>query len=313
MRMSFLIALILIGALAVVSGCATLNVEKNAPPIGDFIDVSGERLHYIDLPPETAAGEPPIVLIHGASVNLRDMKLALGPELSKTHRVIIVDRPGRGYSTRPEDGWKLERQADLIHGVVEALGVNRPIVVGQSFGGAVALRYALKYQDEMSGLVLLAAVSHEWPTGIAWYNSVSGWPVAGFLLRRLVIPVYGQLAAESGIRESFAPDTPPENYFERAGLALLFRPKDFKSNAADIRNLKPQVVAMSDRYNSIEIPTAIVTGTADTTVSPDIHSRQLAEDIDHATLTLLPDTGHALHHAETARVAEIIRAVASKK
>ncbi len=306
--MGLVIALMIV---AILAGCATWSAQKGVPAIGAYVEVEGERLHVVELGPKDNA-KPPLILIHGASVNLRDMKLALGERLAHDHRVILIDRPGRGYSTRPDDGWRLETQARLIKGAADALGADKPVVVGQSFGGAVALRYALEYQNEMSGLVLLAPVSHEWPGGVAWYNNVSSWPVAGFLLRRLVIPAYGQLSAASGVRNSFAPDAPPENYFEESGLSLLFRPHDFRANAADISNLKSEIIAQQSRYETLTLPVAIITGTSDRTVSPDIHSKQLAEEIEGASLTLLPETGHALHHSQTDVILEIIRAMTER-
>jgi pimeloyl-ACP methyl ester carboxylesterase len=299
----------IVGVLLAIGGCATLNAERNAPPIGEFIDVDGERIHLLDLGPAHPAG-PPIVLIHGASVNLRDMNMALGAELSKTRRVIIFDRPGRGYSTRPADGWRLDEQARLIRDAVAATGAERPVIVGQSFGGAVALSYALNYQQEISGLVLLAAVSHKWPGDVAWYNKASGWPVVGIFLRRIVIPIYAPFAAKSGVTESFKPDEAPENYYEKSGLTLLFRPGDFRNNAADIRHLKPQIIEMSARYEELTLPTAIVTGADDATVSPQLHSAALARRLPGAYYEVIPDTGHALHHAETAKVLAAITAVA---
>lgn len=306
--MGFVLTAAVLFGLLLIGGCASWRAEKNAPPIGAFVDVEGERLHVLDIGPRDSTLAP-IVLIHGASVNLRDMKLALGDELSKTRRVIMIDRPGRGYSSRPEDGWKLDRQAKLIRGAVKALGAERPIVLGQSFGGAVALSYALQYQDEMAGLVLLAPVSHEWPGGVSWYNKVSGWPVAGTLLRRLVIPVYAPLAAKSGVVKSFRPDAAPEDYYEAAGLPLLFRARDFQSNASDLRALKPQIVAMMGRYGEIRIPTAVMTGADDPTVSPTLHSAALAREIPGVDYEVLPDTGHALHHSESARILAAIERI----
>lgn len=308
-KMTLIIFGLIAAALLGVSGCATLNAEKKAPRIGELQDVGDIALHVVDIGPRDSA-KPPIVLIHGASVNLRDMKMSLGDRLAADRRVLMVDRPGRGYSERPDDGYQLSVQAAAIHEAVKARGIENPIIVGQSFGGAVALNYALQFQDEMSGLVVLAPVSHEWPGGVAWYNSASQIPVVGFLLRRLVIPVYGQLASKDGIMESFAPDEAPENYAERSGLALLFRPGDFKSNASDIAHLKDQIKLQQKRYSELKIPVAIMTGTSDTTVSPEIHSKTLATEIDGASLTLLPDTGHALHHAETDIILEAIEAVA---
>ncbi len=298
-----------LGAAALLTSCATVYAEKRAPPIGTLVDVGGERVHIVDL----GVGEgPPVVLIHGASVNLLDMKLALGDRLAKSRRVILLDRPGRGYSSRPKQGWRLNVQAKLIHDAVASQGAERPIVVGQSFGGAVALAYALQYQGDMSGLVLLAPVSHEWQGGVAWYNEVAGWPVVGFLFRRLIIPVYAPGAARRGLSRSFGPDDAPETYFGDAGLALLFRPHDFGANASDLRHLKAEIVAQSKRYGEIRLPTAIIAGEEDRTVLPDNHARRLARDIPGATLEMIPDAGHALHHSEQASIIAAIDRIAAQ-
>lgn len=317
MRVSIVIIVAVLLMLSGVAGCASWTAERQAPPIGRFVyldadgDVDGTRMHVLDAGPRDSA-KPPVVLIHGASANLRDMKIALGDALASDRRVIMVDRPGRGYSSRPRSGYALGVQAQAIKKAVDALGVEKPIVVGQSLGGAVALRYALQYQDDMSALVVLAPVTHEWPGGVAWYNAASQWPVAGFLLRRLIVPLYGQLTAKDGIDETFAPDPAPEDYYNRSGLPLLFRAKDFKSNASDLYNLKDEIIAQQGRYAELTLPVAIVTGTDDTTVSPEIHSKTLAREVDQSSLTLLPDTGHALHHSEAARILEIIETLSQQ-
>ncbi len=308
---TWLASIVIIAALAALGGCASWRAEKRSPPIGEFVDVQGERIHLLVLG-QKGSTQTPVVLIHGASVNLRDMKLALGDELAKTRRVVIVDRPGRGYSTRPNDGWRLDRQAALIHQAVKEAGVEKPIVVGQSFGGAVALSYALHHPEDMSGLVLLAAVSHEWPGGVSWYNKASGWPIVGTLLRRIVIPVYAPIAAKSGVIKSFRPDPAPESYYEKSGLTLLFRAKDFRNNAADLRHLKPQIVEMAGRYAAIKVPTAILTGADDPTVSPRLHSAALSRELPDAYYEVIPDTGHALHHSEKAKVIAAIDLVAER-
>ncbi|MBY0422590.1 MAG: alpha/beta hydrolase [Parvularculaceae bacterium] len=292
-----------------VGGCVVWNAERDAPPIGRFFDVDGAKMHALELGAEHAGDGPPIVLIHGASVNLRDMKIALGERLAESRRVIMIDRPGRGYSTRPRDGYALDVQARLIHETLEAMGVKKPVVVGQSFGGAVALAYALQYQDEMSGLVLLAPVTHPFEGGVAWYNHVSQWPVFGTVFRRAFIPVYAPIVARGGVTRSFAPNAPPANYFEEAGVPLLFRAKDFKANASDLTHLNRALVAQSPAYPTLRVPTIIYAGEDDTTVGPEIHAKHLARDVASAKLTMLPKTGHALHHAEAARIAASILAV----
>lgn len=305
---SFLALLMTFGA----SGCVSFNAEKRAPMIGETINVGGVDMHVLTAGPRESA-KPPVVLIHGASVNLRDMKIALGDQLSKDRLVVMIDRPGRGYSSRPKNGYALNEQARLIHGVVEALGVSRPVLVGQSLGGAVALRYALNYQDSMHGLVLLAPVSHEWPGGVAWHNHVSDTPVLGAVFRRLVVPIYATFVAKGAVQESFSPDSAPDNYFEESGLALLFRAKDFQSNASDVVHLESEIREQQDLYGNLHLPVAIVTGESDVTVSPEIHAKTLNKQVATSELTLIPDTGHALHHSQTDKIIEIIDEISAAR
>ena len=104
--------------------------------------------------------DPAVVLIHGASGNLEDMRLALGERLALSHRVILVDRPGHGWSARPDsdDYASPARQAELVAGALE-LGVRRAILIGHSWGGACATAFALAFPKQTAGLILLSAVT----------------------------------------------------------------------------------------------------------------------------------------------------------
>ena len=297
----------LLAALSLAAGCATWNVERTYPPVGAVTTIDGDEIHYVDNALDSDL--PPVILIHGATVNARDMLMSLGEPLMRERRVVTVDRPGRGYSERGEKGYRLANQAARIKALGDALEIEDPIVIGQSFGGAVALRYAIDYQDEIAGLMVLAPVSHEWPGGVAWYNHVAGWPIVGFLVRRFIIPLYGPVAVRGGVDASFEPDAPPKDYVARAGLPLLFRASDFGANAQDLRRLKEQIIEMSPDYGQLTTPMTIVVGADDPTVSPMLHARQLARDVRHAELVVLEDTGHALHHAETMRILEALAAL----
>lgn len=290
-------------------GCAVLNAEKNAPPLGQSVAVEHQHMQALVEGGAHADAGPTIVLIHGASANLRDMKIALGDNLAQSRRVVMIDRPGRGYSTRPPHGYELGVQARYIHETLEKLGVEKSVIVGQSLGGAVALRYALDYPNDTTGLVLLAPVTHPFNTGVAWYQQVSAWPVLGFIFREAVVPIYGPLVGPKSVAHSFAPNSPPPNYYGDSGLALLFRPKDFKANAADIDHLSAELARQAPRYASIRVPTVIFAGENDGTVSPQNNAERLAKEVPGASLTLLPHTGHALHHAEAARISAAILAV----
>lgn len=306
-------ALALLAAVFVIAAIAgevlSRRIERKTPPVGEFVETGGVRLHLLDIPPREESAAAPVLLIHGASVNLRDMRIAFADKFPR-RRLIMVDRPGRGYSARPKQGWRLAAQARLIRDAARERGVERPILVGQSFGGAVALAYALAFPDEISGLALLAPVSHPWPGGVAWHNRVSGWPVAGFLLRRLVIPLWGPVAARRGLEGAFGPGGAPDGYLRESGLPLLFRPKDFRANAEDLRRLKTEVAAMQSRYGSIRAPTVVLADEDDPTVSARRHAMALARDIPGAVYEALPGAGHALHHAETDRIVAAVERVA---
>lgn len=303
------LAFSLASVLAILSAASARRAEQEAPPIGAFVNVDGARVHFVEAGVEHKGDGPSIILIHGASANLRDMKLALGDRLAERHHVVIVDRPGHGYTTRPQSGYELARQARVIRDAASAIGAEDPIVVGQSLGGAVSLAYALQFQQEMSGVVLLAAVSHEWPGGIALRNSASETPILGFLLRRLFVPVYGRIVGPGAVAAAFAPDAAPDRYYERVGVPLLFRPAQFRANAEDIFHLKREIIGMQNRYDELDLPVTIVTGTEDRDVSPEIHSKTLAKEVDGAGLHLLADTGHSLHHAESEKIIALIEAM----
>ena len=177
------IGLALLALAAAITLVGARMIERAHPPAGRFVDVRGGRLHVVDLDrrPRPAGDAPPIVLIHGASGNLEDMRLALGERLSTRYRVILVDRPGHGWSDRSPapDAASPAHQAAMLSEMLDRLGIDRAIVVSHSWGGTVATALALDHPERVAGLVLLAPVSHPWPSGIAWYYHVAAAPLVG--------------------------------------------------------------------------------------------------------------------------------------
>ena len=93
------------GALVAMTTFGVAWIEAVHPPAGQFVEVEGVRLHVAEtgLARHAPGAEPAVVLIHGASGNMEDMRLALGERLAASHRVILSDRPGHGWSSRPAD------------------------------------------------------------------------------------------------------------------------------------------------------------------------------------------------------------------
>jgi pimeloyl-ACP methyl ester carboxylesterase len=295
----------LMGALAMYSAWAVAAIEKAHPPVGRFVDVEGGRLHVVEMGPPDA---PPVVLLHGASGNLRDMRLALGEGLARQYRVIMVDRPGHGWSARhggPADA-SPARQAALIHQALETIGVRRAILVGHSWSGALATAYALDHPQSVAGLLLLAPVTHPWETGVAWYHHVLTTPLAGPVFARTLAFPIGKLLLGPGIQNVFAPQQAPPDYAQRAGAELLLRPAELIANAQDMIGLKAFVTAQAPRYGGIEAPTVIIHGDADDTVSLDIHARAIAPMLPRGRLIVLPGVGHMVHHVAREQVLQAL-------
>ncbi len=85
--------------LALVTQAGVVVLQRAYPAQGRMIEIAGATLHIVDIGPRDAAG-PPVVMIHGASSNLQTMRQPVGDMLAKNHRVILIDRPGHGWSTR---------------------------------------------------------------------------------------------------------------------------------------------------------------------------------------------------------------------
>lgn len=282
--------------LALVTQAGVMLVQRAHSLAGRMVDVEGASLHVVELGPRTAAG-PAIVLLHGASSNLEVMR-PLGERLAKTHRVILIDRPGHGWSTRARlSDSTPQPQARMIDEALEKLDVSRAVFVAHSWSGALALRIALDHADRVAGLVMLAPVAYPWPGGVGQYNYVVTTPVIGPLLANTITLPLGLMLADAGSASVFAPQAMPRDFVQNTATRLLLRPREFVANAQDLVTLRAAMAEQSPRYGSITVPIAIIAGDADKTVSTHIHSQPLAKTAANARLTVLKGVGHMIQYA----------------
>lgn len=298
MLISLFVAVIgVFAVLAVVTQVGVFVFEREYPAHGRMVDVAGGRLHVVEIGPRDAPG-PPTVLIHGATSSLETMRLPLGNMLAKNHRVILIDRPGFGWSTRDDlSNSSPATQARMIDEALGKLGIDRAVVVVHSLAGALGALMALDYPQRVAGLVMLAGVTYPWPGGVGTYNQVVTTPVIGKLLAYTITLPLGYFLTDIGGRAVFAPQTMPEGYIAQTATPLVLRPRNFLANAWDLVTLKPAVVAQAPRYSEIKVPTVVITGSADTIVSPDLHSRHFANVVPGAKLIVLPGVGHMVQNA----------------
>ena len=292
-----------------VTGCAVhqeKKAEQSHPPLGQFVEVDGHQVHVW-----VAGSGPDLVLIHGSSGNLRDFTHTLTDQLTDRFRVIVFDRPGLGYTPAlSPDGDSLRAQAALLQKAAASLGADRPIVMGQSLGGAVALAWATYTPEALSALVTVSGVSHPWETPLSNYYKVLSNPVG----QRTVVPAMTAFvpdrAIESSIAGIFAPLPVPDGYVEHFGPRLSLRRASLRANADQRARLLQDVNAQWPLYaTAITVPVEVVHGTADTTVGFHIHAARMDAEVDLANVVPIDGAGHMPQHThQPAVIAAIDRA-----
>jgi 2-hydroxymuconate-semialdehyde hydrolase len=140
---------------------STEMTTTTSPEIGSTIDVNGVATNYHD-----AGTGDPVLLIHGSGPGVSawaNWRLTI-PELSKRHRVLAPDIAGFGYTERPDGAvYNSETWLEHLVGFLDALGLGRVSVVGNSFGGSLALRLATRYPERVERLVLMGSVGVLFP------------------------------------------------------------------------------------------------------------------------------------------------------
>jgi pimeloyl-ACP methyl ester carboxylesterase len=292
--MFLLIVLAALAILALVTWTGAVLAERAHPAQGRMVEVAGARLHVVEIGPRDA---PPIVMLHGASSNLEVMR-PLAERLSHTHRVVLIDRPGHGWSTREKFSDSTPQpQARMIAEALQKLGLEPAIFVAHSWSGALALRIALDHPDRVAGLVMLAPVAYPWPGGVSQYNYVVTTPVIGPLLANTLTLPLGLMLADSGARSVFAPQTMPRDFVKDSATRLLLRPREFIANAWDLVTLRAAMAEQAPRYGTITAPITIIAGDVDKTVSTHIHSQPLARTAKNTKLIVLNGVGHMIQFA----------------
>lgn len=310
-RRSVLKAAIGVTALAGLTACAatgkdTVTRSDRTPPLGDLIQVDGKTVHVAE-----AGRGPAVVLLHGASGNLRDLTFDLTGHLNEAgFRTLAFDRPGLGYSDRLHDrGESPQEQARHLAKALDARGVDRAIIVGHSFGGSVAMAWALERPDQAAGVVTLGGATMPWPGGLGPWYSIASSDLGGATLVPLLVALVPRSRAPDFAQSLFNPDPLPTGYIDYVGVDLTLRPAQVRTNARQVNGLKPHIQVMSQKYPGLTLPVEILHGTADKVVPETVHAIPMSRILPNGNLVLLEGRGHMPHHAEQeAVVAAVARA-----
>ena len=290
------------------------------PAAGDFIETRAATLHYLSKNTGAAKDKPVFVLIHGSSANAHDMMLALGDGLAAHGTVLSFDRPGIGRSRNKIadiDMSDPRAQAREIHQAVLAMGYENPVIIGQSWGGSVALAYAQILGEEIAASVMLAPPIIPWYGPDFWAYRLVTTPIIGPVFASIVLGKYGATQLEAGAEGASWPEITPDNYVRDAAIALILQPRAFRSNATYAINLKHHLADMQKSYADMpgtKGKLLIIHGDKDRTVNIDYNAASLFGIRPDVEILELKGAGHLLHHTWKHEItAEIVRLLADGK
>ncbi len=307
LAVAFGLPITVMGGLAAYTQLESARAERAFPGVGRFVSVGGADLRYRE-----AGHGAAVVLLHGNPGFLEDYapddSQGVFRRLAREWRTIAFDRPGHGYSARHSlSGTTPKEQARLLHEALARLGVVRPVLVGHSWGGGLALIYALRYPDDVAGLVLLGTRAYRDSGRADMVYAANRLPGIGTVLRHTVMLPVGRGILERRLASAFAPDAVQPEYAARARV-LWLRPAQIAATVWDTPNLQRALAEASPRYGSITVPVAVVVGDADRGLA---ESRRLAAAIPGATLIVLPRTGHELPRTRAQAIVDAVRLVTS--
>ncbi|MCW3846718.1 alpha/beta hydrolase [Sphingomonas sp. LB-2] len=291
--------LIALGALAAIGAVLAAwtfiivrKIDAALPAQGQWVEVSGGRIHYVAMGPEDAAG-PPLVMIHGILAQLRHFSYALAERMAADHRVILIDRPGWGHSAISGKKPGIAAQADMIAEALGRLGIEKPVLVGHSMGGAVSLALALRHPELPRALALIAPFTQPVPVVVDTFRGlVVPQRIAPIIAWTLSVPI----AVKSGgdkAAQAFSPDPVPADFGIRGGGLLAIKPASFQMGVFELATANPEMEKLASRYGELSLPVAILYGRGDYLLDPELHGVKTAAAIPGATLALI-EGGHML-------------------
>jgi len=280
------------------------RLPSEPKPTGSFVQVGKLRIHYIEHP----GNGTPVVLIHGLPGTAEDWEV-LTPLLAG-HRTIAIDRPGFGYST---GGYvPFNRQLETIDALLHELHVVRPILVGHSYGGTIALGLAERYPSEVRGLVLVdAAAGGTRPDGFQHLQA--------HVIKILQLPVIRQIAdvtfsqllrkvsAELAEKEAFDPQ-PVVAAHRRRVLAISMTSGNLQALAGEYLAANGVITQVDRGLGTIRVPSVVIQGNADKFVEP-ARGRRLAAMLPDARLEMVHG-GHMQPYDHPAAITTAVQSLA---
>ncbi len=301
------LVLVVVGGLAIFTGLAARKAAQLVPAAGRYATVDGVKLHYVD-----EGSGLPIVMIHGLASQLQSFTYALAPKLRDKNRLIMLDRPGSGYSAVGRAA-TLKEQARLVAGLMTQLGIERALVVGHSLGGAVALALAVDHPARVAGLALLSPATQ--PQSVP-PQALKPLAVRSDAMRWLIgwtIAVPASMASRDTVLSAlFGPDPAPVDFGTRGGALLLARPSTYRAACRDLVEAGAEFGVYAARHGSIRVPVGILYGDGDQILDPQLHGEGMRRSLPDVELEMLAGGGHMIPLVRADEAAAFIGRMAAK-
>jgi len=267
----------------------TVPPEQLADPDSRFVEVNGLRVHY----KIAGEGEPVLILLHGFGASLFSWREVMEP-LAEYGTVVAFDRPAFGLTERPMPGeWEGESpystasQADLTVGLMDALGIERAVLVGNSAGGTVAVLTALRYPQRVEALVLVDAAIYQSGGFPAWLSPLLRTPQV-----RHLGPLFARRIQDWGRDFARSAWHDPSGITAEiwAGYTRPLQAENWDRALWEL-TVASRPLGLDERLGELTMPVLVITGDDDRIV-PTGSSIRLAGALPNASLVVIPNCGH---------------------
>ena len=271
----------------------TLPPKALADPNSQFIEINGLDVHVKVM----GQGEPVFVLLHGFGASLYSWH-AVMELFSQLGTVIVYDRPAFGLTERPlswegQNPYGPEAQVALLIGLLDHFGVQQPILVGNSAGGAVAMQTTLAYPERVAALILVDPAVYAGGGAPAWVRPLLSTPQ----MRHLGPLVARQIQARGPELIEMAWHDPAR--LSPEALELYKKPLQAENwdRALWEFTLASRPSELAERLDELTLPVLVITGDDDRIV-PTADSIRLADELPNAGLVVIPNAGHVPHEEQ---------------
>ena len=302
----FLILVIVLSA--IFTRLTSRKIKRSIPKFGKTTLLQDAEIHWY----ESGQGEP-IIMLHGLAGNLRNFTYALVGKLDQEYRVIAIDRAGCGWSTRSKSECAtLQEQARIISEFIDKEQIKRPLIVGHSLGGAIALALALEYKNKISGLALICPATQVIDKIPDMFKSLNiSSPLIRFFVAHTFSSLIGILTRKETFKVAFAPEMICDDFSIKGGGDFALSSEAFIRTSEDLIFAQSSAPSLVGREKELEVYTEVLFGEDDEILNAKLHGEKFSQ-LSGSKLTMLPGKGHMLPLTIPDQCADFIRGVINK-